>query len=130
MKANILIALIGIVYIFDVFLLTWISGRIAGIQSFSFSKIGNIGLGVILFSWLSLTAFVHVPMMVKPLILVVSAGVTVYIFIVMLETQPLRAMIAGAFFIVCQFTVIVFLIKELWDKNFFQIIKFILFQYY
>ena len=130
MRANIFIVFIIVVYIFDVFLLIWISGRFAGIRPLRLSKIGVIGLAIILFSWLCVAAFIHVPMIVKPLILIISSIITVYIFITFLETQFLRALAAGSFFVLCQFVIFIFLLQKFWYEDFFQIVKLILFQYY
>ena len=130
MNANIFIILITIVYIFDVCLLIWISSRFAGIRPFQLSRIGTIGLAILLFSWLCLTAFIHVPMIVKPLILIISAIITVYIFIAHLEKQFLRALAAGSFFVLCQSVIFIFLLQKFWYEDFFQIVKLMLFQYY
>ena len=130
MSMNIFIIIIGSIYIFDVFLLIWISGRFAGIRPLTLSQIGAIGLAIILFSWLCVTAFIHVPMIVKPLILIISSIITVCIFITSLEKQFLRALAAGSFFVLCQFVIFIFLLQKFWYEDFFQIVKLILFNYY
>ena len=128
MSVSLLFALIIIVYIFDVFALIWISGRFVGIQPFPLSQVGVMGLAVLLFSWLSLSAFIQVPLILKPLILLISAVVTIYIFISLLETHILKSIAAGAFFVLCQLMIFIFLLKQLWNKDFFQIVKIFLFQ--
>ncbi len=130
MSVNIFIISISVIYVFNVFLVTWLSGRFAGIRPFSLSKIGALGLALILFSWLSLTAFIHVTLILKPLILLLYGIVSVYIFIAILDTHLLRALVAGSFFILCQFVIFIFVIQKLWHEDFFQIVKLMLFQYY
>lgn len=130
MSVGLFIALICIVYIFDVFVLIWVSGKFAGIHPLPFTRISLIALAVILNSILCVSAIYHVPMIVKPAILMIFGMLTVYIFIVFLDIPVLRASAVGGFYILCQFLMFIFLLRKFWGEDFFQIVKFMLFHNY
>jgi len=127
MSVGLFIALICLIYIFDVFVLIWASGKFAGIHPLPFRRIGTIALAVILNSVLCFSAVYHVPIIVKPAILMLFGILTVYIFIVFLDVHVLRASAAGGFYILCQFLLFIFLLRKFWYDDFFQIVKFMLF---
>lgn len=118
-----------IIYVLDIFALIWFSGKFIGIQSFSIKDIGILGLAIILFSWLIGTAVVHVPLILKPYIVLLSFGVIIYFFILVLDTHYLKAIAAGLFFLLCQAVLIIVLLREFWTKDFFELVRFILFSY-
>ena len=128
MSLSLLIATIVFLYILDVFLIIWSSGKFAGIKPFPLKAMASIGIAIILFSWLALSAFIYVPLIIKPLIIIISWIITIYIFISLINTHVLRAIASGTFFVICQLVLFVFLLQQLWDKDFFQIVKIILFQ--
>lgn len=127
---NISLLIIGatVIYILDVFFLTWLSGRFVGIGSMTMKNVGILGLAIILVSWLFGSALIVSPLIIKPLILLIAAGVIIAIFVFILDTHKLKAAAAGLFFIVCQLLIIIVLFKELWTTEFFDIVKFMLFQ--
>lgn len=128
MNPVLFIAIISVVYIFDVFMLIWVSGRFVGIHPLPLSRISSIALAVILNSQICLSAFIHVPLIVKPLILILSGILTIYFFIFFLDVHFLRAAAAAGFFILCQFLIFIFLLRKFWYEDFFKIVKLMLFQ--
>jgi len=125
-----IIAGFAIVYILATFVVIWFSGRFIGIQSMTIKEVGYLGLAIILLSWLIGSALFYVPLIIKPFIILIAGILIIYIFISILDTHILKAIAAGLFFIVCQLIIIVVLLKELWTKDFFQEVKFMLFQLY
>ncbi len=130
MTLNLLIFAAILIYIFDVFILVWLSGKFAGIQPFHLSQVLILTLSILLFSWLAMFAFIHVPFELKPFILVLSAVVIIYIYIISLKTSFLKSLAAGFFFNLTQFVLILFLLRQFWNEHFFQIVKYYLFQYF
>ena len=124
-----LIAGIFIVYLCDIFALIWLSGKFAGIATFRLTDVLYIGLIIILFSWLIGVAFIIVPLLIKPIILLIACSVLIYLYTMLLDVNAVRAMAAGFFFVCCQFFIIAFLLNQLWDKPFFQSIKAFIFNY-
>ena len=130
MNITLLIILAITIYVFDVLFLVWASGRFVGQKPLNFSQVGATGLSIILFSCLSISAFFYVPFMIKPLILIISGAFTIYFFIVFTQTHLLKAIVAALFFIFCQFLLLLIVIKQVWNREFFQYVKFMLFQYF
>ena len=126
---NITLLIIGaiIIYIIDIFALTYFSGKFIGIQSFPIKDVGILGLAIILFSWLIGTAVVHVPLILKPYLLLFSLGVIIYFFILVLDTHYLKAIAAGMFFLLCQAVLIIVLLRQFWTKDLLDLVRFILF---
>ncbi len=130
MNMSLLITGIIFVYIADIFAFIWLSGKFVGIQTLSAKNVGVIGLSIILFSWLVGLALYQVPLVIKPLIMIIAFVIIIYIFVLLLDTHFLKAIAAGLFFIVCQLLIIIVLLRELWTKEFFQIVKFMILHYY
>ncbi len=130
MSVGLFIALICVVYILDVFILIWASGKFAGIHPFPFARIVSIALAVILVSILCTSAIYHVPIIIKPVILAIFVILLVYIFIVFLDVPILRASTAGGFYIFFQFLIFIFLMRQFWGGDFFQLVRFIIFHSY
>ncbi len=128
MKISLLIFLSIAIYIADIFFLVWVSGKFIGLKPLKFSKIAITGTAILLFSCLSTSAFFQVPWLLKPLILLISGVLTIYFFIVFFDTQFFKAVAAGLFFIFCQFLLLLLVVRQLWNKDFFQAVKFLLFQ--
>ena len=128
MSLNLLIIIVAFLYTLVDFLLIGLSVKFSGINPFPLKSVFTIGVSVILFSWLTLSAFIYVPIIIKPLIIVIAWAITIYIFISFLDTHILRSIASGAFFLLCQVVLFIFLLKHLWNKDFFQIVKIILFQ--
>ena len=129
---NLSIFIIGAiaVYILDIFFLIWLSGKFVGIQPFPKKDVGILGLAIILLSWLIGTAFVHVPLIIKPFMILLAFALIIYFFILVLDTHFLKATAAGLFFLLCQVVLIIVLLRQFWTKDFFQIVRFILFNSY
>jgi hypothetical protein len=130
MNVGLFFVLICLIYIFNIFVFIWASGKFAGVRPFPFTMIVSIAIAVILNSVLCFSALYHVPFIVKPVILILFGILTVYIFIVFLDVHVLRASAAGAFYILCQFLLFIFLLRKFWYEDFFQIVKFIIFHNY
>lgn len=118
------------IYLLDVFFLVWASGKFIGLQPLKFSQVGATGLSIIMFSCLSASAFFYVPLVIKPLILIISGAFTIYFFITFMQTQLLKAIVAGLFYNFCQFLLLIFVIRHVWKKEFFQYVKYMFFQYF
>jgi len=129
---NLFLLIVGasVIYIIDIYALIWLSGRFVGIQSLPIKDIGILGLSIILLSWLIGSAIVHVPLIIKPFIILVGFALIIYFFILILDTHFLKATAAGLFFLLCQVVLIIVLVREFWTKDFFQVVKYILFHSY
>ena len=126
-KMNLYIFVISaiIVYIIDIFALIWLSGKFVGIQNLSLKDIGVLGLSIILLSWLIGTAVYHVPLIIKPAIILFAFALIVYFFILILDTQFLKATAAGLFFLLCQVVFIIVVLRQFWSNDFFQIVRYL-----
>ena len=129
---NLVLLIVGasVVYILDIFFLLWLSGKFAGIQPLPIKDIGILGLSIILLSWLIGTALVHVPLIIKPFMILLAFVLIIYFFILILDTHFLKATAAGLFFLLCQVVLIIVLLREFWTKDFFQLVKYLLFNSY
>jgi hypothetical protein len=130
MNVGLFLVIICLIYIINIFVFIWASGKFAGVRPFQFTMIVSIAIAVILNSVLCFSALYHVPFIVKPVILIFFGILTVYIFIVFLDIHVLRASAAGAFYVLCQFLLFIFLIRKFWYEDLFQIVKFIIFHNY
>ena len=72
MNLNRLIVSSVIIYILDIFFLIWLSGKFVGIQPLPKKDIGILGLAIIMLSWLIGTAFAHVPLIIKPFMILLA----------------------------------------------------------
>lgn len=130
MNSALLIAAIIIVYILDIFALIWLSAKFVGINPIPLKDVGGLGLSIILLSWLIGTAFYHIPLIIKPFMILLAFILIVYFFILILDAHVLKSIAAGLFFLLCQVVLIIVLLRQFWSKDFFQIIRYILFDSY
>ena len=114
-----------IIYILDIFALIWLSGKFVGIQKLSLKDIGVLGLSIILLSWLIGTAVYHVPLIIKPMIVLLAFALIVYFFILILDTHFLKATAAGLFFLLCQVVLIIVVLRQFWSKDFLRIVRYL-----
>ena len=130
MNFSLLITGTVVIYILDIFFLIWLSGKFVGIQPLLKKDIGILGLAIILLSWLVGTAFIHVPLIIKPFMILLAFVLIIYFFTLILDTHFLKATAAGLFFLLCQVVLIIVLLREFWTKDFFQLVRYILFNSY
>jgi hypothetical protein len=131
-RMNIHLLIFGavIIYVLDIFVLIWLSGRFAGIHPLPIRDIGILGLAIILLSWLIGTAIYNVPLILKPFMILLAMVAIIYFFILILDTHFLKAIAAGLFYLLCQVVLIIVLLRELWSKDFFRLVRYILFNSY
>ncbi|MDZ7336791.1 MAG: hypothetical protein ONB32_16700 [candidate division KSB1 bacterium] len=129
---NLSLLIIGaiVVYLLDIFALIWLSGRFVGINPLPIKDIGILGVAIILLSWLIGTAVYHVPLVIKPFMVLLALVLIIYFFILILDTHVLKAIAAGLFFLLCQVVLIVVLLRQFWSADFLNIIKYMLFDLY
>ncbi len=130
MNINLLIVSSAIIYILDIFFLLWLSGKFVGIQPLPKKDIGVLGLAIILLSWLIGTAFAHVPLIIKPFIILLAFVLIIYFFILILDTHVLKATAAGLFFLLCQVVLIIVVLREFWTRDFINLVRYIFFNSY
>jgi hypothetical protein len=130
MNLYFLIISASIIYILDIFALIWLSGKFVGINPLPKKDIGVLGLAIILLSWLMGTAVYHVPLIIKPYLILLAFVLIVYFFILILDTHFLKAIAAGLFFLLCQVVLFIVLLRQFWSTDFLQLVKYILFNSY
>lgn len=130
MNLTFIIAMVIFVYMLDISLLVWISSRFVGINPLKLNQVGVVVFAILLFSWIAISAFIYVPFIIKPFLILASGVIIIGFFITILDTHFIKALLAGTLFILCQLSLTIFLLRELWNKHFFQGIKFMLFQYF
>lgn len=130
MNLSLLIIVAIIIYILDIFVLIWLSGRFVGINPLPIKDIGVLGLAIMLLSWLMGTALYHVPLVIKPFILLLGLALILAFFVAILETQTIKAVAAGLFFLLCQAVLFVVLLRQFWSQNLIQFIRYMLFDSY
>ncbi|MCI0495296.1 hypothetical protein L0Z72_09850 [candidate division KSB1 bacterium] len=121
MNLYFLIISASIVYILDIFALIWLSGKFVGIDPLPKKDIGVLGLAIILLSWLIGNAVYHVPLIIKPYLILLALVLILYFFILILDTHFLKAIAAGMFFLLCQVVFFIVLLRQFWSIDFFQI---------
>ncbi len=130
MNLTFIIAMVIFVYMLDISLLVWISSRFVGINPLKINQVGVVVFAILLFSWIAVSAFIYVPFIIKPFLILASGVIIIGFFITVLDTHFIKALLAGTLFILCQVSLTIFLLREFWNKHFFQGIKFMLFQYF
>ena len=130
MNLTFIIAMVIFVYMLDISLLVWISSRFVGINPLKLNQVGVVVFAILLFSWIAVSAFIYVPFIIKPFLILASGVIIIGFFITVLDTHFIKALLAGTLFILCQVSLTIFLLRELLNKHFFQGIKFMLFQYF
>jgi hypothetical protein len=118
------------IYILDVFILIWLSGKFVGIQKLPMKDIGILWLVIMLLSWLIGNAVVQVPLIIKPFLIVLAFVLIVYFFTLILDTHILKATAAGMFFLLCQVILIIVFIRQFWTKDLYDLVRYILFNAY
>lgn len=130
MNVSLLIGGAVTIYILDIFVLIWLSGRFVGIHPLSIKDVGVLGLAIILLSWLIGTAIYQVPLIIKPVMILLAMVIIIYFFVLILDTHILKAIAAGLFYLLCQVVLIIVILRELWTTDFFKLVKYILFNSY
>jgi hypothetical protein len=130
MNVSLLIAGAVTIYILDIFVLIWLSGRFVGIHPLPIKDIGVLGLAIILLSWLIGTAIYQVPLIIKPIMILLAMVIIIYFFVLILDTHFLKAIAAGLFYLLCQVVLIIVILRELWTTDFFKLVRYILFNSY
>ncbi|HEX9971442.1 MAG TPA: hypothetical protein VGD14_05165 [bacterium] len=120
MNLYLLIISASIIYILDIFALIWLSGKFVGINPLPKKDIGALGLAIILLSWLMGTAVYHVPLIIKPFMILLALALILYFFILILDTHFLKAIAAGLFFLLCQVVLSIVVLRQFWLKDFFS----------
>lgn len=130
MNLPLLIIAAIIIYILDIFALVWLSVRFVGINPLPIKDIGVLGLAIVLLSWLIGTAVYHVPLVIKPFILLLGLALILAFFVAILDTQRIKAVAAGLFFLLCQALLFIVLLRQFWSENSLQFIRYRLFDSY
>ncbi len=117
----------SVIYIIDVFALIWLSVRFIGIEPVPKKDLAALGAAILLLTWLVGTGVYHVPLVIKPFLLFLGFGAVVAFFAAILETQTIKALAAGMFFLLCQAALITVLLRQLWSEKLLQIIRYMLF---
>lgn len=117
-------------YIVDVFVLIWLSGKFAGIFGQKFSEISFMGITIIMLTWLIVMALISVPFELKPFILGIGIALVIYIFVLLLDEHIAKSVAAGLFFILCQLIFVIVLFREVWSREFFRALRVLFFQGY
>ncbi len=117
----------SVIYILDVFALIWLSVRFIGIEPVPKKDLAALGAAILLLTWLVGTAVYHVPLVIKPFLLLLGLGAVVAFFVVILETQTIKALAAGMFFLLCQAVLVTVLLRRLWSEELLQMIRYLLF---
>jgi len=129
MTLTLLLIGIALVYMLDIFVLIWFSGKFVGIRPLPMKDIGILGLAIILLTWLIAMALIQVPLVMKPFILLLAMGFIIYFFILVLDTSILKSLAAGLFFLLCQLVLLVTLLKELSRQDLLQLLRYILYSF-
>ncbi len=127
MNLSLVIVIATAVYILDVLVLVWISVRFVGLDTVPKRDMLALATAIILLSWLAGTALYHVPMVLKPFILLLGLGLIVSFFVSILEAQAIKALAAGVFYLLCQAVLFLTLVRQLWSENFLQMLRYLLF---
>ncbi len=130
MKFSLLLISAVVIYLLDTFALIWLSGRFVGINPLPKKDITILGLTIILLSWLIGTAVYHVPLIIKPFMVLLAFVFIIYFFVLILDTHFLKATAAGLFFLLCQVVLIIVLLRQFWSEDFVQLVRFLLFNSY
>jgi len=130
MNLNLLIVSSAIIYILDIFFLIWLSGKFVGIQSLPKKDVGILGLAIIMLSWLIGTALAYVPLIIKPVMILLAFVLIIYFFILIFDTHLLKAIAAGMFFLLCQVVLIIVVLREFWTRDLLNLVRYIFFNSY
>ncbi|MDW7681966.1 MAG: hypothetical protein SCK70_15495 [bacterium] len=129
MNLSQLLIFAGIVYVCNVFLLVWLSLKFVGHDTITAKLVALLGTAIVLVSWLTASALLHAPLFLKPMMVLIGCIILIVAFIVLLDPHRLKAITAGTFYVVCQFLVIVLLLRQIWRQDLFEIVKYLLFQH-
>lgn len=127
MNLSLFIISATIIYILDTFALIWLSGKFVGIDPLPKKDVGILGLAIIMLSWLIGNAIYHVPLIIKPFMVLLAFILVVYFFIMILDTHVLKAVAAGLFFLLCQAVFFITLVRQFWSHDIFQMLRYLLF---
>ncbi len=122
-----LVFILSIIFIYaiDLYFFMWLSYRFAGLGQISHGRILSGSIAILIFTVLIFSALLQVPLEIKPFILFIAFAAIVGVFIYNFQEQPVKATVAGVFFIFCQLIFTIFLLKYFWYNRFVQTIKFI-----
>ena len=113
------------IYAVDIFFLVWVSFRFAAMGDIDKRKIFSAALSILLFSFLSFTALIQVPLSIKPLILLITVICILAIFVHVVDEHVIKAAVAGTFFIFAQAVLTIFLLRYFWNHQIIQQIRLI-----
>lgn len=127
MHFSLLIVAAAILYILDIFFLLWMSGKFVGIEPLPKKDLAALGVAIVLWSWLIGSAAYHVPLIIKPVMILLWIVFLLYFFVAILETHVTKAIAAALFFLLCQAILVIVLLRQFWSPALMQFIRYILF---
>ena len=113
------------IYAIDLYFFMWLSYRFVGLKQISHARVLSGSIAILIFTFLIFSALLQVPLEIKPYILFIAFVTIIGIFIYNFQQQPVKATVAGVFFIFFQLIFTIFLLKYFWYNHFVQTIKFI-----
>lgn len=126
---NLSLFIIGaaIIFILDIFALIWFSGKLVGIEPLPKKDLAALGVAIILWSWLIGSAAYHVPLIIKPMMILLWMVFLLYFFVTILNTHVTKAIAAALLFLLCQAVLVIVVLRQFWSSALIRFIRYILF---